>query len=820
MRIVYSWLKEFLPDAPSPERLEELLAGLGLETETIDHLPAPHSKIVFAKVLAVEAIPGKDVRRVVLDIGREVQVVSGAPNVRAGMGVALAMPGAVLPNGIELSARTIAGLESYGMAVSARELAVGDYAAGLMELPTDGLPPGTPLAEAWPEETVIEIEITPNRADVLSVYGTARDLAALGLTLVHPDPKPKTSKLDLPFQVWIDDPKACDRFTLSYAKNIKNGLSPLRVQRRLYAAGMRPISAVVDATNYVMLELGNPIHAYDARFIGEGLLVRRARNGEQLVTLDGLERKFDQRDLLITLKDGDKSIPEGIAGVMGGSHSEVREDTTEVALEVAHFEAVSVRGTAKRQGLKTEASYRFERGVDPDGQVRAALRFMELLQTWTSATALSHGREGGREDEGVLVAESRIDLNHTTPPKPIGFRPSYTDKLVGTSFPVQEQLDVLKRLGFEVEGKAEPYQVTPPTHRMDMGLEEDLVEEVVRVIGYDKIPVTLPTFFPAPDNVGVDEPYLAKERLKAVLSGLGFQEVVNYSWTSPDELAKYRAPAPTVAFANPQASDRTHLRTALYPGLLHTLGLNLSQGEEGPFLLFEVGNVFNKIETTRLALLLSGEAVPGRWQPGLGGGFYALKGLLEDAAAHLGSSLQVLAPSPLAGEGRAERPEPPGFARTRGGGEFSHLHPGISGAVIWNGQKVGSIGQLNPGIAAQAELPASYLVELELPLPLAKTRFKDVAKFPAALRDVAVVMPEAATYAEVESLIRGAVGELLERLEIFDVYRGSPLKDGEKSLAFHLAFRDPGRTLTDGETDGFMARVIAVLEGAGYAIRK
>lgn len=780
MRIVYSWLKEFLPDAPSPERLEQLLIDLGLETETIDHLPAPHGKIVFAKVLAVEPIPGKEVRRVVLDIGREVQVVSGAANVRVGMGVALAMPGAVLPNGTELSARSIAGLESYGMAVSPRELAVGDYAAGLMELPVDGLPPGTPLAEAWPEETVIDIEITPNRPDVLSVYGTARDLAALGMTLVHPDPKPKTAKLDLPFQVWIDDTKGCDRFTLSYAKNIKNGLSPLQIQRRLFAAGMRPISAVVDATNYVMLELGNPIHAYDRRFIGEGLLVRRARNGEQLVTLDGVERKFDERDLLITMKDGDKSVPEGIAGVIGGSHGEVREDTAEVALEVAHFDAVSVRGTAKRQGLKTEASYRFERGVDPGGQVRAALRFMELVQDWT----------------GAEVAEDRIDINHTKPPSPIPFRPSYTDKLIGSSFPVQEQLDVLRRLEFKVEGSSEPYQITPPTHRMDMNIEEDLVEEVARVIGYDKIPVTLPAFFPAPDNIGVDEPYLAKERLKTVIGGLGFQEVVNYSWTSPGELGKYRAPAPTVAFANPQASDRTHLRTALYPGLLHTLELNLSQGEEGPFLLFEIGNVFNQTETTRLALLLSGDTVPGRWQPGLGGGFYALKGLLEDAATHLGATLEVQKET------------------------FSHLHPGISGTVIWNGEKVGSIGQLNPGIAAQAELPASYLAELELPLPVAKTRFKDVAKFPAALRDLAVVLPENVPYAEVESIIRGGAGERLESLEIFDVYRGTPLKDGEKSMAFHLAFRDPGRTLTDEETDGFMASVVQLLEGAGYAIRK
>ncbi|HEU4741257.1 MAG TPA: phenylalanine--tRNA ligase subunit beta [Meiothermus sp.] len=780
MRIVYSWLKEFLPDAPNPQRLEELLAGLGHETETIDHLSAPHPQIVFAKVLSVEEIPGAEVRKLVLDAGREVQVISGAPNAKAGIGVALALPGAVLPSGTELSVRKIQGLESYGMALSPKELAVGEYAGGLLEFPQDALPPGTPLAEAWPDESVIEIEITPNRPDVLSVYGAARDLAALGMTLLHPDPRPKTSKIALPFQVWIEDPQGCDRFTLSYAQNIKNGPSPMQVQRRLYAAGMRPISAVVDATNYTMLELGNPIHAYDARFIGEGILVRRAKPGEKLVTLDGVERIFDPRDLLITVKEGERNFAEGIAGVMGGSHGEVRDDTTEVALEVAHFDPVSIRRTAKRQGLKTEASYRFERGVDPDGQVRAALRFMELVQQWA----------------GAEVAEDRIDLNYTHPPQPIAFRPSYANRLIGADFPVGEQLDALKRLGFKLEGQTEPYRVTKPTYRMDMEIEEDLVEEVARIIGYDKIPLTLPAFFPAPDNALVDEPYQAKERLRMVMAGLGFQEVVNYSWTSPEELAKYRAPAPTVALANPQASDRTHLRTAIYPGLLHNLKLNLSQGEEGPFLLFEIGNVFNQAETTRLGVLLSGEAVPGLWQPGLGGGFYALKGLLESAAANLGATLKV------------ERES------------YPHLHPGISGAVYWNGRKVGSIGQLHPAIAAQAELPTPYLAELELPLPKSETRFKDVAKYPASLRDLAVVVPEAVPYSEIERIIRANAGAYLEQLQIFDVYRGTPLEPGHKSMAFHLSFRHQGRTLTDLETDGFMQQVIGAIEGAGYTIRK
>lgn len=784
MKIVHSWLKEFLPDAPGSERLEELLAGLGLETEAIHKLAPPHSQVVFAQVLEVETLEGKEVRKLVLDIGREVQVVSGAPNAKAGMGVALALPGAVLPDGTELGVRKIAGLESFGMALSAKELGVGEYAGGLLELPPDALSPGTPLAEVWGPDEVIEIEITPNRPDWLSVYGVARDLAALGPTLITPNPKPRTTPLSLPFGVWIEDPEGCDRFTLSYARGVKVGPSPLWVQRRLYAAGMRPISNVVDATNYAMLELGNPMHAYDAAFIREGLVVRRARPGERLVTLDGVERTLDERDLLIAVKDGDQTRPAGLAGVMGGLEDEIRDTTTAVALEVAHFDPVRVRRTAKRQGLKTEASYRFERGVDPNGPLLAAERFMELLQTW-----------GG---EGVEVARERFDLNHTRPPRPIAFRPAYASRLVGMDYPQATQRQVLQRLGCTVRPTAQEavWEVTPPSHRVDLTLEEDLVEEVARIVGYDQIPITLPSFFPHPDNLGVDAPYEATLRHKQVMAGLGFQEVLNYAWSSPEECELMRAPAPSVFMQNPQTADRTALRTALYPGLLKNLQTALAQGEEGPFLLFEIGNVFNQSETPRLAALLCGDPVPGLWQKGLGESFFALKGFLEATARNLGSRVRV--------EKEA----------------VSYLHPGISGAVYWNQQKAGHIGALHPAIAASLELPQVFLFELTLPLSKGPGTFTDIAKYPASTRDLAVVVPESTPYAKVEQLIRRHAGEHLEKLEIFDVYRGKPLQDGEKSLAFHLSFRHEERTLTDLETDRFMQNIITAIEQKGFAIRR
>jgi len=784
MKIVYSWLKEFLPEAPSPERLEELLAGLGIETESIRSLPTPHSKIVFARVLAVENLEGQEVRRLVVDIGREVQIVSGAPNATAGMGVALALPGSMLPDGTELGSRKIAGVESYGMALSPKELAVGEYTGGLMEFAPVALPPGTPLAEAWGPDEVIEIEITPNRPDWLSVYGVARDLAALGMTLIRPDPRPKTTPIPLPFQVWLEDTHGCDRFTLSYARGIRVGPSPLSVQRRLYAAGMRPISNVVDATNYAMLEFGNPMHAYDASYIREGLVVRRARSGEKVVTLDGQVRNVDERDLLITVRDDNHTRPAGLAGVMGGSDDEIRDGTAEIALEVAHFDPVMVRRSARRQGLKTEASYRFERGVDPDGQIRAADRCLELLQAWL----------GG----GVEVAQDRIDHNHTQPAKAIAFRPDYTSRLVGMKYNEAEQLGVLRRLGCTVQPTSQEgaFEVTPPSHRVDLTIEEDLVEEVARVVGYDHIPNTLPNFFPHPDNLGVDEPYQALERLKQVLAGLGFQEVLNYSWSSPEECALMHAPAPSVFMQNPQTEDRTALRTALYPSLLKNLQTAFAQGENGPFLLFEIGNVFNQTETTHLSALICGDPIPGLWQKGLGEDFFALKGLLEAAAQNLGSKVRV-----------EKEPQP-------------HLHPGISGAVYWNNQKVGQIGALHPAIATALELPQLFLFELALPLSKGPDIFSDIAKYPASMRDLAVVVPESTSYAEVERLIQAHAGERLVRLEIFDVYRGKPLLEGEKSMAFHLTFRHQGRTLTDLETDSFMQNIITAIEQRGFAIRR
>ncbi|GAA5334445.1 MULTISPECIES: phenylalanine--tRNA ligase subunit beta [Thermus] len=781
MRVPFSWLKEYVPELESPEVLEERLAGLGFETDRIERIFSIPKGVVFARVLEASPIPGTGLKRLVLDAGRVVEVVSGAENARQGIGVALALPGTEL-GGMRIGERSIQGVVSFGMALSPKELGVGEYGGGLLEFPWEALPPGTPLAEAWPEEVVLDLEVTPNRPDALGLLGLAYDLHALGYALEEPKADLKAEAVPLPFGLRVEDPEGAPHFTLGYAFGLQVGPSPLWLQRALFAAGMRPISNVVDVTNYVMLERAQPMHAFDLRFLGEGILVRRARPGERLRTLDGVARTLHPEDLVIAGYRGEESFPLGLAGVMGGAESEVRADTEAIALEVARFDPVSIRKTARRHGLRTEASHRFERGVDPLGQLPAQKRALSLLQ------ALA----------GARVAERILEAGNPTPPKPIPFRPDYANRLLGTAYPEAEQLAILRRLGCRVEGEG-PYRVTPPSRRLDLTLEEDLVEEVARIQGYETIPLSLPAFFPAPDNRGVGRPYQRERRLRELLAGLGFQEVYTYSFFDPEEAPRFRLPPPPLRLLNPLSPEKAALRTHLFPGLLKVLKENLALDKPERALLFEVGRVYGVEgalvrEETHLAGLLFGDGVGLPFGERLSG-YPLLKGLLEAFFARLGLRAEVEAhPYPF-------------------------LHPGVSGRLLLQGEERGFLGEVHPEVLKELELPRAWVFELRLPLPEKAFRFQDPSRYPLALRDLAVVVPEATPYLEVERALLEAAGPYLESLALFDLYQGPPLKPGTKSLAFHLRFRHPERTLTDEEVDQAMAQVFQAVRERGWEIR-
>lgn len=765
-------------------QLVDVLDGLGLSVERVFQTPSAPAGVVVAEVVALTSVEGSDhLLLAEVDARTErVQVVTGAPNTKPGLRTALARPGTTLPAvGFTVSTRELAGVSSEGVLCSPRELGVYDYGGGLIAF-SDDAPVGTALDELWPAETVIELELTPNRADAFSLLGVARDLAAkLDLPFLHPahglsfgDPA-----LDDGLTLKIDDPGGCPRMVLKRIDGLTVAPSPVWLQRRLAALGLRPRNNIVDATNYVTFELGSPSHAYDLNDLHQGtLVVRRARTGETLTALNEAVLSFSDADLLITTPaepGANDTQAIGVAGVIGGFHHSVKAETGSVALEVAHFDPVSVRKTAKRLGLSTDAHTRFERGVDPNLPPLAAAR--------TAALIAELG--GGTLHPGVS------EVGGDAPPKTIPFRPSSVAFLTTLEVPLAQQRRYLEALGCTVVARAEDdWLVTAPSWRFDLALEADLVEEVARLYGYEHIGVSVPELGFVPE--GADTTHRG---LRQLLVGFGLQETLTYTFSSDEELARTGAPAASVRLAQPPSAERSVLRTALYPGLLGAAQTN--RGER--LALFEVGRVFEGDEAERLALLLRGTWSGGGWLPAQEVDFYVLKGVLGKLAATLGVTL------------RLEPQSQPG----------SHpaLHPGVSAAVLWDAREVGFCGLLHPELAAEYELDDTYLAELELPLGGRAVNFHEFSRQPFAERDLAVVAPKDVLYAQLENLIRGAAGDKLVSASPFDLYEGEPVPEGKRSVALRLRFRDATRALRDDEVDTFIENVITTLSQRGYDIR-
>ena len=820
MKLPYSWLKELIPALPPVTELEPIFSQIGLPLEGVEDVPTVPQGVILAEVLSTEPIEGTKLTKITFDAGPEHgqrTIASGAPNavgLPAGTMLALVTPGTTL-GGMTYGVRELQGVESWGMAASEKELGIGEQNAGVMLIRAGEAPAGTPLHTLWPADSVLDIEVTPNRADVLSALGLARDLAAfLELELREPPAGPAATS---PGEITVSLPPkglvlerdttgtyrdGCDHFVARTVSGLQNGPSPLWMQRRLTLSGLRPRDLIVDASNYVMLELGQPTAMYDrAEVQGDQILVSFGlRQGEEVRDLLGGTHTVGQEDLLI-LDGRDRGISSvaeafgsagkakegqgvlGIAGIVGGEHGHVTAGTTGVVIEAAHFDPVLLRRTASRLGLKTDAVYRFERGVDPLLPPRAADRLVGLL-----------AGAGGQPHPGATV----VGDPSPSVPGPIETSGDQIRTLLGMHIETAEMRGILSRLGCQVSGEGDALTVQPPSWRVDLHIWQDLAEEVARLHGYAELPETLPTLRVHGSNVGASAQSERRDTLRRTLSGLGFQEAVTYTFTSDDEAGKARTEVPGVRLQNPQTADRTGLRTALYPSLLRAAGA-YAKGERA--LLFEIGRIFPAGgETERLGLLMRGDLAAPTYQGGVRGDFSVFRGLVQSFAAASGASFEL--------------------RQLRGDEVPAALHPGIAGEVLWNGQPAGWLGALHPEIAQEFGLKGdTFLAELGLPLPAGEWAFRDPSRAPAAWRDLAVIAPQDVSYGEIAAVLKREGGELLESVEPFDVYQGEQVGEGNRSVAVRLTYRG-ARTLTDEEVDPVFAAQIDAVKAQGWTVRE
>ncbi|MGH2530208.1 MAG: phenylalanine--tRNA ligase subunit beta [Actinomycetota bacterium] len=778
MRVVVSWLRELCPTDLSPEELAEVLTAKGAQVEGIERPWERLDGVVVARVVQVRDHPNSDtlcLARVTTG-SAEREVVVGVRNMRRGDLVPLAGPGATVPALPEpLSARKIRGVVSDGMLCSPWELGIAQEHTGILILP-DGLEPGASVKQALGlDEAVLDVEVTPNRADFLSVVGIAREVAAatevpLTVPEIVLDEDVETAKGVATVEIF--DLERCPRYLARVVRGVRDVPSPIGVQARLTAAGMRPISAAVDATNYAMLETGQPLHPFDLAMVaGPGIVVRRAEGGERLVTLDGLERALTSDDLLIA--DVERAV--AVAGVMGGTVAEVSGSTTDVLLESASFERGGIQRTRRRLDLSTEASMRFERGVDPEAVPRGADRACQLMSEWVGATVLAGVVEAGGPPERRRVS----------------MRPSRASVLIGYPVSSADAALVFERLGMAPE-VADPDRVTVevPGYRVDIEREVDLIEEVVRIQGYDRVGSTLP---PVRQAGGLPPAYAFAGRIRRSLRRAGLREVRLLSFASAADL-ELAGERDAIRITNPLQAGDEYLRTGLLPGLLKALRRNVSR-HVPTAALFEVGTAFRLVggapeERSSAAFAMIGPASQSWAEPPQLFDFFDAKGVVEALLRELGVSDVSFG-------------EPPGWP----------FHPGRSTTVLSGGERVGAVGEVHPRVAQDLDLDDRVAGgELDVAALMAhasaEITARDVPRFPPVRRDLAFILPAETPAGAVRESLIDAGGELVESCLLFDVFAGPPLPDGKKSLAFSLDLRAPDRTLTDDEGDAVVARIV------------
>lgn len=803
MLVSYEWLKEYVDlEDISPEDIAEELNRTGIEVEVIYTRDSGVNGVVIGQILSVTPHPDSNrlqICSVHVGQGNPLQIVCGAKNVSPSQRVPVALIGASLPGDTQIKKAKIRGIESFGMICSAKELGLPDKV--LMKNQTNGilvLDEDAPIGEDIKKylgmnDQVIELELTPNRSDCLSMIGVAYEVAAI---FDRPLSLPEVEIEEMfhegaPVDIIIEAEDECPFYAAQVVRNLKIGSSPQWLQNRLISAGVRPINNIVDVTNYVMIETGQPLHAFDYNQINDGeVIIRRAHPGEAVVTLDGVTRACDDDTLLIT----DRKQVLALAGVMGGQSSEVTDQTTTILLESAFFDPAIIRRTSRRLGLRSEASNRFEKGVDPERIIPALSRAVQLLQEIA----------GGQVASEIYVEEIG-DIEDVL----INLRQERLCNLLGIQIDPQEVIHIFNRLRFDVDYEDGVYQVQVPTRRPDINIEEDLIEEVARLYGYDQIPATLPWGQQLPGSLTQEQKL--RRTTRHTLRDLGMTENITYSLISTKEgkeIVSLDPSAEPIRIAMPMSREHAVLRTSLLPSLIQTAKYNRNHGLE-TLSLFEIGLTYltkeRKLtnlpkENWELAGLITGKQNADFWNQNSGQvlNFYHGKGILEALFVRLGVSQIEYREASLIG-----------------------FHPGRTAELVCNNQVIGVLGQLHPKLERKYQLEETILFEIDLSklfqLVPEQITYKSVTRFPAVTRDLAIVVDEEVQVGKVEKGIRQSAGQLLESITLFDVFQGEQLGEKKKSLAFSLVYRADDRTLTDDEVQAIHQKVIQFLESTYHA---
>lgn len=786
MLVSLSWLKEFVDIDEDAKTIAEGLTMSGSKVEGIKSYGKEISNVVVGQIVSLEKHPNADKLWVgIVDIGSEkLQIVTGAENIKVGDYIPVALHGATLPGGVKIKRSKLRGVESEGMMCSAEELGLDESLLpeyqrnGIFILPP--LPLGMDINEALQlKDDVLEFEITPNRPDCLSVVGIARETAAtFRKSFRMPEIRVTEVEEPNPARVTIETPDLCYRYVARVVKNVKIGPSPIWMQVRLLKAGIRPINNVVDVTNYVMLELGQPLHAFDLDKVkNKHIIVRRARDGEKLVTLDGKERILDSSMLVIA--DEEKAI--GLAGVMGGENTEITDSTVNILIESANFKGSNIRHTSKKLGLRSEASARFEKGLDPEITVLACERAAQLMEKYC----------GGEVLKGI-VDEYPKPMERTV----LTVRPDRINKFLGTNLATSEMIEILRSLEFEVVEKGEELEIKVPHFRKDVTMEADIAEEIARLYGYNNIEDSL--MKNAQTTLGsLTKEQQLEEKAREVLLACGLNEIVTMSFMGERDLDRINVPKDSVLrkavkIINPLGEEQSLMRTTLLPFMLNVAYTNYSR-KVGEFRAFEISRVFLPKElplkelpeeVKTISLGMYGKEVD----------FYTIKGVIEELLEVMGIvDVEYV---------RAEEPS---------------YHPGRSAKILFKEEVLGVFGEVHPDVLENYDLPVRvYAGELNLDKIIkfanVDKKYTPLPKYPAVERDIAVVVDKDLFVAEVEKVIKEAGRGFVEKTALFDVYKGPNIPEGKKSVAFSIWYRSYEKTLTDEEVNEVHARIVKALE--------